>query len=81
MTIEVLFFAQLKEMLGQDREFLEVTEGKTVDDVMSSLRQRREWHGIASLPIVFAVNEEMVAGGHVLRDGERLALLTPLSGG
>jgi molybdopterin converting factor small subunit len=81
MTVELLFFAQLKEALGRSHEVLEVAEGQTVDDVVGLLRDRSEWRSVASLPLAFAVDERIVGGDHELRDGDRLALLTPLSGG
>lgn len=81
ITVELLFFAQLKEALGKDRELLELDEGRTIDEVVESLKTRAEWRSVASLPLTFAVNEQVVSGAHTLRDGERLAFLTPVSGG
>lgn len=81
ITVEVLYFAQLKEALGKDREVLELEEGRTIDEVVESLRGRGEWQAVSSLPLTYAVNEQVVSGTHTLRDGERLAILTPVSGG
>ncbi len=79
ITVELLFFAQLREALGKDHEVLELEEGRTIDEVVASLRSRAEWRSVASLPLTFAVNEQVVSGTHTLRDGERLAILTPVS--
>ena len=81
MRIEVLFFAQLKDALGRDREVIEIEDGRTIDDVVASLRERREWQRVAALPLTFAVNEAAAPGSRALRHGDRLALLTPFSGG
>jgi molybdopterin converting factor small subunit len=81
ITVELLFFAQLRETLGKHREVLELEEGHTIDQVVASLKSRAEWRDVASLPLTFAVNEQVVSGTHTLRDGERLAILTPVSGG
>jgi molybdopterin synthase sulfur carrier subunit len=81
ITVELLFFAQLRESLGKDREVLELEEGCTIDEVAALLKSRAEWRSILSLPLTFAVNEQVVSGAHTLRDGERLAFLTPVSGG
>jgi len=81
ITVELLLFAQLREALGKDREVLKVEEGHTIDEVVALLKTRDEWQGFASLPLTFAVNERVVAGTHRLNDGERLAILTPVSGG
>ena len=81
MKIEVLFFAQLKEAVGCDTKTLDVNNGATVDDVIQVLRGLSEWSSVASLPLSFAVNERLVIGSHALQNGDRLALLTPISGG
>jgi molybdopterin converting factor subunit 1 len=81
VIIELLYFAQLKETLGTARETIDVADGRTVDDVVATLRARPAWSSLAALPLACAVNEEMAAGEQVLRDGDRLALLPPLSGG
>ena len=81
MTITVLYFAQLKEAFGKDGETLDVPDVTTVDDVVAGLRERREWAVISSLPLRYAVNERIVDGGTKLAGGDRLALLTPISGG
>jgi molybdopterin converting factor small subunit len=81
MRIELLFFAQIKDALGRDREVLEVEDGRTIDDVVASLRERGEWRPLRALPLTFAVNETAAPGIRALRHGDRLALLTPFSGG
>jgi molybdopterin converting factor small subunit len=81
MKITVLYFAQLKEAFGSDRDLLDVPAGATVDDVVASLRDRTEWSAVSSLPLRYAVNERIVDAGTKLGDGDRLALLTPISGG
>ena len=81
MKIEVLFFAQLRAALGTEREILDVQEGGKVSDVVSALRSRPAWRDIALLPLSYAVNEEFVEETCALHDGDRVALLTPVSGG
>lgn len=81
MTIELLLFAQLKDAMGRDRDTLQIEEGDTIDDVVARLRQRAEWQSVAALPLTFAVNDMAAPGSCVLRHGDRLALLTPFSGG
>jgi molybdopterin converting factor small subunit len=81
MKIDVLFFAQIKDAVGCDTKTFDVDDGATVDDVLVVLRGLPEWTSVASLPLSFAVNERLVAGNHALQNGDRLALLTPISGG
>ena len=81
MNIEVLFFAQVRESLGTDRKSLTVSPGVTVAEVLAHLAESPEWQTIKRLPMRFAVNEQVVDTTHALRDGDRVALLTPVSGG
>ena len=81
MKIELLFFAQIKEAFGNGGETIEVSEGATVEQVVETLRGREQWEMVASLPLSFAVNERIVDGRFTLSPGDRLALLTPISGG
>ena len=81
MTIEVLFFAQLKEAVGSGGRSLQAPDGATVDDVVTAIRDWPEWSPVSALPLSYAVNEKLVGGNHRLSDGDTLALLTPISGG
>jgi molybdopterin converting factor small subunit len=81
VTIEVLFFAQLREAVGSAKRSLEVAEGTTVDGLVAAIAAWPEWEPVSALPLSYAVNERLVDGGHRLRDGDTLALLTPISGG
>jgi molybdopterin converting factor small subunit len=81
VKIELLFFAQIREAFGAGSETIEVDDGATVDDVVAALRERAQWELVAALPLSCAVNEKIANGGQSLRPGDRLALLTPISGG
>ncbi len=81
MKIELLFFAQIKEAFGADGETIEVRDGKTVEEVVDELRARDQWQKVVCLPLQYAVNEKIAGGTQVLSPGDRLALLTPISGG
>lgn len=81
MQVEVLLFAQLREALHTGRVRLSLDTGATVKDVTRVLSDRSGWQEVSSIPLLFAVNEEMVGEDHVLGGGDTVALLTPLSGG
>jgi len=81
MTIEVRFFAALREALGRDRQSLEIEAGQTVREVASSVTAGLASERMRALPLLYAVNERVVPGETELRDGDRLALLPPLCGG
>jgi len=81
MRIQVLYFAQLREAMERDSEYLDVGDDGTVADAVALLRSRSAWESVAGLPVVYAVNEEVTSANRRLTDGDRLALLTPVSGG
>lgn len=82
MLIQVLYFGILKDSLGREREPLEVADGGTAGDAVRLLRERASngsdavWNSLA-----VAVNREYAGLTTVLRDGDEVALLPPVSGG
>lgn len=73
----------LKESLGADAVACELPDGATVADLLDQLaagyaagRGRADLRGIA-----VGVNAEYAAASQVLRDGDEVALLPPVSGG
>lgn len=81
MTVDLLYFAQIREAFGKNGETVDVEDGTTVEQLVATLRSREEWKSVASLPMSYAVNECVVDGGTRLRPGDRVAILTPISGG
>ena len=69
MKVEVLFFAQLREVLGADREVIDVADSAVVRDVVDAFSHRPEWKSVADIPLSFAVNDAFVPGTHVLAEG------------
>jgi molybdopterin synthase sulfur carrier subunit len=80
MRIDVLYFAQLRDAMG-DTEALTVESGFTVKQVVQMLRARPEWVSVEHIPLRYAVNETIVGADTQLEDGDVLALLPPVSGG
>ena len=80
MRVNLLYFGVLKELLGTAGEPLELQEGANVSALYDHLRERtsnREaWPSLA-----VAVNREYASLDRVLRDGDEVALLPPVSGG
>jgi molybdopterin converting factor subunit 1 len=79
MRVRVLYFGVLRDRLGGGEAWLEVGEGATVGEVLNVYRER-----IAEYPwdsIAVAVNQEYAKADVVLKDGDELALLPPVSGG
>ena len=74
--MQVLYFGVLKESLGRERESVELAEGACVADLIARYGQE-DW----AQSIAVAVNQEYAKSGDVLRDGDEVALLPPVSGG
>jgi molybdopterin synthase catalytic subunit/molybdopterin converting factor small subunit len=79
MHVRVLCFGVLKDWLGAESAPVELPEGATVATLLQSLGSR------ASAPVLrgiaVSVNAEYAAGAQVLRDGDEVGLLPPVSGG
>lgn len=83
MRVRVLYFGVLKERFGAAEETLELAEGATVGGLVRVLRERSSNPAMASIwdSLAVAVNREYAGADAVLRDGDEVALLPPVSGG
>ena len=78
MTIQVLFFAGLRERFGERELRLELSSPHTV----KGLAERLEHDYQLSLEgALVAVNEHYVSLDYLLVDGDVLALFPPVAGG
>ena len=80
MKIKVLFFAELKEIFGAHR-LMEVPEGLKIEEVVSRMAGISDKFISQKRPLVYAVNENFETQDKKLRDGDCLAIMTPMSGG
>ena len=92
VSITVSFTGPLRTLLGRGHESLEVAEGTTVADVITSIAER-DGEGIrnallaraggAHPSLLVVIDDRQVPAGieHRLRDGEHLTLSHPISGG
>ncbi len=84
-TVEVLYFARLREAFGCEREGAAVPETVTnVAGLRDWLRQRGEpWaHELApERPVRVAVNQDMANADTPIGDGDEVAFFPPVTGG
>ena len=84
-TIEVLYFARLREAFGRERERVELPgEIRDVAGLTAWLRGRGDpWaRELASgKPVRIAVNQDMAGGATPLADGDEVAFFPPVTGG
>lgn len=81
MTIEILLFASLRDAVGENSVRVEVPDGASALEVARALYRERNLNHMSALPVRYAVDEAFVPEGHVLRDGDALAIIPPVSGG
>ena len=79
--MQVLVFGALKDLLAREMETVELPEQSTVEQllqqVMAATPQMQKFAG----SLAIAVNREYASTTQVLRDGDEVALLPPVSGG
>jgi sulfur-carrier protein len=75
---KVLFFAHLRDAVGE--EFLSVdASGKTVEELKADLSAK---YNLPKMDTVMtAVNEEFASNDEIIRDGDEIAFIPPVSGG
>ncbi len=79
MTITVIYFANLRELIGRSEENLELDkEGITVAEIWSQVAGSD-----TNLPdnILSAINMEYVKLDAQVRDGDEIAFFPPVTGG
>jgi molybdopterin synthase catalytic subunit len=84
MHVKVISFGMLKDWLGSDASAIELEDGATIADLMLKLVADSR-HGsrleLQLAGIAVGVNAEYATATRVLRDGDEVALLPPVSGG
>lgn len=83
MTLDVLYFAWLRERIGLPRERVE-TNAATVRELVAELAGRDEWHAgaLSDLSAVrVAVDQELADLDAPLRGAREVAFFPPMTGG
>ena len=81
MQVKVLFFGQLRELVGADEEQVELPEGACVADLLSSYQKRIPRIAEFRPRVAVAVNQEYAQSTARLAPGDEVAFLPPVSGG
>ncbi len=80
-TVSVRLFAGLHDLIGKREVTLELPEGATIGHLRDKLGEEYPVVQAFLSTLVCAVDEEYVPSEHVLRPGEDVALIPPISGG
>ena len=84
MKVNVLFFASLKEDLGVSEIELDVSERAGRSDLLDSLTSELGSDCVSPLRaenVSIAVNRSIEKGEFVLKSGDEIAFLPPITGG
>jgi molybdopterin converting factor subunit 1 len=81
MRVRVLFFGQLKEIVGAAEQEAELSDGARVQDLFE--RYGRRFPELAEFrsSIAASVNQEYAEWRAQLKSGDEVAFLPPVSGG
>ena len=77
----MLFFGQLKEIVGQPEESVEFAEGSVLQNVFDHYSMLFPRIGELAKSIVMARNQQFSAASTPVSDGDEIAFLPPVSGG
>ena len=81
VTVTALLFGQARELAGAQSIELELDEPATVESAFAALAARHPKLAEMERSLLFAVNEEYATRATPLGEGDRLAILPPVSGG
>jgi molybdopterin synthase sulfur carrier subunit len=84
-TVQLLYFARLREVLGIDHERVVLPEGVATAGELRAWLATRGGAWTTELDpkrqVRIAVNHDLADGGHALADGDEVALFPPVTGG
>ena len=81
MRVRLLSFGPLKTAFAAGGDTRELAEGASVGTLLDALRRESLIASDALANAAVAVNQEYVKTGHILVDGDEVAILPPVSGG
>ena len=81
MQVRVLFFGQLKEIIGLAQDEAELSEGARVEDLFERYGRRFPQLAEFRASIAASVNQEYAGWRAPLASGDEVAFLPPVSGG
>jgi molybdopterin synthase catalytic subunit len=79
IEVRVLPFGVLKDWLGSSPATVELRDGATVADLLARLAEGNAAQALRGIAV--SVNAEYATTTHVLREGDEVGLLPPVSGG
>ena len=81
MKIKVIYFAIYSELLAKREESIDMEEGATVKNAFEQCTEGLSDRKNLLESTLFAVNDEYVDSTVLLKDGDELVFIPPVSGG
>jgi sulfur-carrier protein len=81
IRVKVLFFGRLKEIVGHAEESLEFTDASSIEQLFAHFAARIPELAKFRTSLVASHNQEFAAWDTLLRSGDEVAFLPPVSGG
>lgn len=83
MRTKILFFAQLRELLGCDQIELDLSEAMDISALISLIIQTRpSWQEcLQSSQLMCAVNQQLAGPDTLVKAGDEVAFFPPVTGG
>ncbi len=84
MTLNVLFFASLREQLGCDRISVSAEQVHCLTALLDNLHDRlsqEDYNALRAPHVRIAVNQALIQGNPDLEAGDEIAFLPPVTGG
>lgn len=81
MRVRVLLFGQLRDLIGRREESLDLPSGATLASVTDHYARQFPAFLAIQAAIACSVNQEYASGSAILKEGDEVGLLPPVSGG
>jgi len=81
MTVKVLFFGQLREIVGQGEQSAEVRAGAPIEELFGEFGGKYPRLKEFRASLVASRNREFAAWDEQMEPGDEIAFLPPVSGG
>jgi MoaE-MoaD fusion protein len=81
MKVRVIYFGMLKDAVGRQIDEVTLPEGSTLGDLVQDRIQHTNVIDNFRKVLAFSVNQEYAQLSTLLKDGDEIAMLPPVSGG
>jgi MoaE-MoaD fusion protein len=81
VRVRILFFGQLKDVIGKSEDTQEIPPGTTLSALLAGYGTRFPKFQLFAASIACSINQEYATTETVLQEGDEIGLLPPVSGG